>query len=228
MSGGFGLCGNAEACIDAIAASGVKNLTIISNNCGNQGQGLAVLLKNRQVAKVICSFVGGNPDLADQYLSGKVQVELVPQGTFAERIRAGGAGIAGLLHADRRRARSSPKGKRSARSTAARYVFERPLRADLAIVRAPVTDRFGNLRFYRTARNFNPLMATAADVTVVEADRIVPKGAIDPDDVHLPGLYVKRIVVVPEHRDVIEHRKIRAAGTPRVVSEAERTRPGRA
>jgi 3-oxoacid CoA-transferase subunit A len=227
MSGGFGLCGNAEACIDAIAASGVKNLTIISNNCGNQGQGLAVLLKNRQVAKVICSFVGGNPDLADQYMSGKVQVELVPQGTFAERIRAGGAGIAGF-YTPTGVGTIVAEGKEVREIDGRRYVFERPLRADLAIVRALVSDRFGNLRFYRTARNFNPLMATAAAVTVVEADRIVPKGAIDPDDVHLPGLYVKRIVVVSEHRDVIEHRKIRSAGTPRVVSEAERTRPGRA
>ncbi|MES1165291.1 MAG: CoA transferase subunit A [Verrucomicrobiota bacterium] len=227
MSGGFGLCGNAEACIDAIAASGVKNLTIISNNCGNQGQGLAVLLKNRQVAKVICSFVGGNPDLAEQYMSGKVQVELVPQGTFAERIRAGGAGIAGF-YTPTGVGTIVAEGKEVREIDGRRYLFERPLRADLAIVRALVTDRFGNLRFYRTARNFNPLMATAADVTVVEADRIVPKGAIDPDDVHLPGLYAKRIVVVPEHRDVIEHRKIRPAGTPRVVSEAERTRPGRA
>ncbi|MES1208639.1 MAG: CoA transferase subunit A, partial [Pseudomonadota bacterium] len=198
MSGGFGLCGNAEACIEAIAASGVKNLTIISNNCGNQGQGLAVLLKNRQVAKVICSFVGGNPDLADQYMSGQVQVELVPQGTFAERIRAGGAGIAGF-YTPTGVGTVVAEGKEVRELDGRRYLLERPLRADLAIVRAVITDRFGNLRFYRTARNFNPLMATAADVTVVEADRIVPKGAIDPDDVHLPGLYVKRIVVVPEH-----------------------------
>lgn len=227
MSGGFGLCGNAESCIEAIAASGVKNLTIISNNCGNQGQGLAVLLKNRQVAKVICSFVGGNPDLADQYLSGKVQVELVPQGTFAERIRAGGAGIAGF-YTPTGVGTVVAEGKEVREIDGKRVVFERPLRADLAIVRAAVADRFGNLRFYRTARNFNPLMATAADVTVVEADRVVPRGAIDPDDVHLPGLYAKRIVVVPEHRDVIEHRKTRPSGTPKKISEAEKTRPGRA
>ncbi len=227
MSGGFGLCGNAEACIEAIAASGVKNLTIISNNCGNQGQGLAVLLQNRQVAKVICSFVGGNPDLADQYLSGKVQVELVPQGTFAERIRAGGAGIAGF-YTPTGVGTVIADGKEVREIDGKRYLLERPLRADLAIVRAALTDRYGNLRFYRTARNFNPLMATAATVTVVEADRIVPKGAIDPDDVHLPGLYVKRIVVVPEHKNVIEHRKTRPSGTPARISDAARTRPGRA
>ena len=227
MSGGFGLCGNAEACIEAIAASGVKGLTIISNNCGNQGQGLAVLLKNRQVAKVICSFVGGNPDLADQYLSGQVQVELVPQGTFAERIRAGGAGIAGF-YTPTGVGTVVAEGKEVREIDGKRVVFERPLRADLAIVRASLTDRFGNLRFYRTARNFNPLMATAATVTVVEADRIVPRGAIDPDDVHLPGVYVKRIVVVPEHKDVIEHRKTSAPGTAKRISDAQRTRPGRA
>jgi 3-oxoacid CoA-transferase subunit A len=227
MSGGFGLSGNAEACIEAIARRGVKGLTIISNNCGNQGQGLAVLLQNRQVARVICSFVGGNPDLADQYLSGKVQVELVPQGTFAERIRAGGAGIAGF-YTPTGVGTVVAEGKEVREIDGKRYLFERPLRADLAIVRAALTDRFGNLRFARTARNFNPLMATAAAVTVVEADRIVPKGAIDPDDVHLPGVYVKRIVVVPEHKDVIEHRKTRPAGAAKRVSEAARTRPGRA
>jgi 3-oxoacid CoA-transferase subunit A len=227
MSGGFGLCGNPEACIEAIAASGVRNLTIISNNCGNQGQGLAVLLKNRQVARVICSFVGGNPDLAEQYLAGQVQVELVPQGTFAERIRAGGAGIAGF-YTPTGVGTVVAEGKEVREIDGKRYLFERPLRADLAIVRAAAADRFGNLRFYRTARNFNPLMATAANVTVVEADRILPKGALDPDDVHLPGLYVRRIVVVPEHRDVIEHRKTRPSGAPRRISEAERTRPGRA
>jgi 3-oxoacid CoA-transferase subunit A len=227
MSGGFGLCGNAEACIEAIAASGVRNLTIVSNNCGNQGQGLAVLLQNRQVARVICSFVGGNPDLAEQYLSGKVKVELVPQGTFAERIRAGGAGIAGF-YTPTGVGTVVAEGKEVREIDGRRYLLERPLRADLAIVRAALADRYGNLRFYRTARNFNPLMATAAKVTVVEADRIVPKGVIDPDDVHLPGLYVKRIVEVAEHRDVIEHRTTRARGSGQKLTEATRTRKGRA
>jgi 3-oxoacid CoA-transferase subunit A len=227
MSGGFGLCGNAEACIEAIAASGVRNLTIISNNCGNQGQGLAVLLKNRQVARVICSFVGGNPDLAEQYLSGKVKVELVPQGTFAERIRAGGAGIAGF-YTPTGVGTVVAEGKEVREIDGRSYLLEKPLRADLAIVRAALADRYGNLRFYRTARNFNPLMATAAKVTVVEADHVVPKGVIDPDDVHLPGLYVKRIVEVPEHRDVIENRTTRARGTGQKLTEATRTRKGRA
>ena len=179
MSGGFGLCGNAEACIDAIAASGVRNLTIISNNCGNQGQGLAVLLQNRQVKKVICSFIGGNPDLAEQYLAGTVEVELNPQGTFAERIRAGGAGLGGFF---------TPtgvgtvvaEGKELRELDGRRYILEKPLRADFAIVRAAVGDRYGNLRFYRTARNFSPLMAMAARVTIAEVDRLVEVGEIDP------------------------------------------------
>jgi 3-oxoacid CoA-transferase subunit A len=227
MSGGFGLCGNPESCIDVIAQSGAKNLTIISNNCGNQGQGLAVLLKNRQVARVVCSFVGGNPDLAEQYLAGKVKVELCPQGTFAERIRAGGAGIAGF-YTPTGVGTVVAEGKEVREIDGRSYLLERPLRADLAIVRAAVADRFGNLRFYRTARNFNPLMATAAKVTIVEADRLVGKGAIDPDDVHLPGLYVKRIVEVTEHRDVIEHRTTRSRSLGKVLSDVTRTRKGRA
>jgi 3-oxoacid CoA-transferase subunit A len=208
MSGGFGLCGNPEVCIEAIAKSGIKNLTIISNNCGNQGQGLAVLLKNRQVARVICSFVGGNPDLADQYMKGLVKVELSPQGTFAERIRAGGAGIAGF-YTPTGVGTVVAEGKEVREIDGKKYLFERPLRADLAIVRAAVGDVTGNLRFHRTARNFNPLMATAADVTVAEVDKLVQRGAIDPDDVHLPGIFVKRIVEVRAHRDVIEHKMTR-------------------
>ena len=139
MSGGFGLCGNAEACIDAIARSRVKNLTIISNNCGNQGQGLAVLLKNRQVSRVICSFVGGNPDLADLYMKGLVKVELSPQGTFAERIRAGGAGIAGF-YTPTGVGTVVAEGKEVREIDGKKHVFERPLRADIAIVRAAVGD----------------------------------------------------------------------------------------
>jgi 3-oxoacid CoA-transferase subunit A len=208
MAGGFGLCGIAEQCIEAIARSGVKQLTIISNNCGNQGQGLAVLLQRRQVARVICSFVGGNPDLAEQYLRGEVKVELSPQGTLAERIRAGGAGIAGF-YTPTGVGTVVAEGKETRQIDGKTYLLETPLRADLAIVRASVGDLYGNLRFYRTARNFNPLMATAATVTVAEVDQLVEKGALDPDDVHLPGLYVKRLVEVRAHRDTIEHRTTR-------------------
>jgi 3-oxoacid CoA-transferase subunit A len=208
MAGGFGLCGIAEACIEAIARSGVKKLTIISNNCGNQGQGLAVLLKNRQVARVICSFVGGNPDLAEQYMKGTVKVELSPQGTLAERIRAGGAGIAGF-YTPTGVGTAVAEGKEVREIDGKSYLLETPLRADLAIVRASVADVLGNLRFYRTARNFNPIMATAADMTVAEVDKLVHAGGIDPDDVHLPGLFVKRLVEINAHRDVIEHRTVR-------------------
>jgi 3-oxoacid CoA-transferase subunit A len=213
MSGGFGLSGNPEACIEAVARQGVKGLTIVSNNCGNQGQGLAVLLKNRQVRRVVCSFIGGNPDLADQYLSGAVEVELNPQGTLAERIRAGGAGIGGF-YTPTGVGTVVAEGKEVREIDGRRYVLEKPLRADVAIVRAAVGDRFGNLRFYRTARNFNPLMAMAADVTVAEVDRLVDTGSLDPDDVHLPGLFVKRVVEVREHKNVIEFRTTRKRSEP--------------
>jgi 3-oxoacid CoA-transferase subunit A len=213
MSGGFGLSGIAEACIDEIARRGPRELTIISNNCGNQGQGLAVLLQRRQVARVICSFVGGNPDLAEQYLSGAVAVELSPQGTFAERIRAGGAGLGGFF-TPTGAGTVVAEGKETRFINGAPHVFETPLRADLAIVRAQVADRFGNARFHRTARNFSPLMAMAATITVLETDNLVEIGAIDPDDVHLPGLFVKRIVHVPEHRNAIEFRTTRARDAP--------------
>jgi len=208
MSGGFGLSGNAEACIEAIARRGVKGLTIISNNCGNQGQGLAVLLKNRQVRKVNCSFIGGNPDLAEQYLAGEIEVELNPQGTFAERIRAGGAGIGGFF-TPTGAGTTVAEGKETRVIDGRLQVFEKPLRADLAIVRAAVGDHFGNLRFYRTSRNFSPLMATAGKLTIAEVDRLVPTGTLDPDDIHLPGLFVQRIVHVPEHKNVIEFRTTR-------------------
>lgn len=208
MAGGFGLCGNAEQCIAEIARRRVKDLTIISNNCGNQGQGLAILLKQRQVKKVICSFIGGNPDLAEQYASGAVTVELNPQGTLAERIRAGGAGIGGF-YTPTGVGTVVAEGKEVREIDGRRHVLETPLRADVAIVRAAVGDVDGNLRFYRTARNFNPLVAMAADVTVAEVDRLVERGALDPDDVHLPGLFVDHLFHAPEHANVIEHRTTR-------------------
>jgi 3-oxoacid CoA-transferase subunit A len=208
MSGGFGLSGIAEACIDEIARRAPGRLTIISNNCGNQGQGLAVLLQRKLVAAVICSYVGGNPDLAEQYLAGTVKVELNPQGTFAERIRAGGAGLGGFF-TPTGAGTVVAEGKETRLLDGRPHVFETPLRADLAIVRAQVADRFGNARFHRTARNFSPLMAMAATTTVLEVDRLVELGELDPDDVHLPGLFVDRIVHVPHHRNVIEFRTTR-------------------
>ena len=206
--GGFGLCGNPEACIRAIAARGPRGLTIISNNCGNQGKGLAILLQQRQVARVICSFVGGNPDLERQMLAGEVAVELNPQGTLAERLRAGGAGIpafytptgAGTVVAE---------GKDVREFDGRPCVLETALRPDFAVVRAARGDALGNLQFYRTARNFNPLAAMAGRVTIAEVDELVPVGALDPDAVHLPGIFVQRVVHVPEHADIIEFRTTR-------------------
>ena len=208
MFGGFGLSGNAEKCIEAIAASGKKNLTIVSNNCGNQRQGLAVLLQQKQVGKFIGSFVGGNPDLEELMLANAIDVELSPQGTFAERIRAGGAGIGGFytptgvgtLIAD---------GKDERTFEGKRMIFETALKADFACIRAKTADTFGNLRFYRTSRNFSPLMAMAAKITIVEAEEIVERGAIDPDDVHLPGIFVQRIFKATGHKNVIEQRTVR-------------------
>lgn len=216
MSGGFGLSGNAENCITAIATSGKRQLTIIANNCGNQRQGLAVLLQNKQVSRFIGSFVGGNPDLEELMLSGELDVELSPQGTFAERLRAGGAGIGGFytptgvgtLIAEGKDERTFEVGPPSDRRHR-RMILETGLSADFAIIRAHQVDAYGNCRFYRTSRNFSPLMAMAAKVTVVEADELVPLGAIDPDDVHLPGIFVNRIVQGVDHKNVIEQRTVR-------------------
>jgi 3-oxoacid CoA-transferase subunit A len=211
MAGGFGLCGNAEHCIAELGRRGTRGLTIISNNCGNQGQGLALLLQQRQVARVICSFIGGNPDLEAQYLAGEVTVELNPQGTLAERIRAGGAGIGGFF-TPTGAGTVVAEGKEVRIIDGRPHVLELPLRAELAIVRAAVGDPDGNLRFYRTARNFNPLVAMAADYTVAEVDRLVGRGALDPDDVHLPGIFVDRLFETRAHQNIIEHRTTRPRG----------------
>lgn len=222
MSGGFGLSGNAENCITAIAHSGKKNLTIIANNCGNQRQGLAVLLQNKQVKRFVGSFVGGNPDLEEQMLAGLVDVELSPQGTFAERIRAGGAGIGGFytptgvgtLIAAGKDERSFDVVDADGSTRARRMILETGLRADFALVRAKTADVYGNLRFYRTSRNFSPLMAMAARVTIVEAEEIVPLGTLDPDDIHLSGLFVQRIVLAAGLKNVIEQRTTRPRAPP--------------
>lgn len=206
--GGFGLCGNPEACIAAIAASSVRGLTIVSNNCGNQGQGLAILLQQRQVARVVCSFVGGNPDLEQQMLAGTVAVELNPQGTLAERMRAGGAGIA-AFYTPTGAGTVVAEGKDVREFEGRPCVLETAIRTDFAVVRAARGDALGNLQFYRTARNFNPLVAMAGRVTIAEVDEIVAVGALDPDEVHLPGIFVQRVVHVPEHRDAIEFRTTR-------------------
>jgi 3-oxoacid CoA-transferase subunit A len=208
MSGGFGLCGNAENSIRELARRGVKDLTVVSNNCGNAGKGLAMLLKNRQVKTVIASFIGGNPDLQQQMLNGEVDVQLNPQGTLAERIRAGGAGIGGF-YTPTGVGTVVADGKEERLIDGKRYILETALKADYAVLRARVGDHFGNLRFYRTARNFGPLMAMAARVTVVEVEELVPVGALDPDDIHLPGVFVQRIFQGRDYENPIEIRTTR-------------------
>lgn len=207
-AGGFGLCGIPELCIEEVARQGVQSLTIISNNCGNRGQGLAVLLRQRQVKRVICSFIGGNPDLEAQYLAGEVEVELNPQGTLAERLRAAGAGLGGF-YTPTGVGTVVADGKEVRVIDGRSYVLESPLRADVGLVRAAVGDPDGNLRFRRAARNFNPLVAMASSFTVAEVDRLVPRGALDPDDVHLPGVFVHRLFAAPTHTDAIEFRTTR-------------------
>lgn len=202
MSGGFGLCGIPENSIDQIARLGIRNIHAISNNIGNSGRGLAILLKNRQISRATCSYVGGNPDLEEQMLSGEVQVTLVPQGTFSERIRAAGMGIRGFY---------TPTGfgtlvaeGKEVREFDRPCLLELPLEADFAIIKAQRGDTYGNLWFRETARNFSPLMAMAARCTVVEVEELVPLGAIPPEDVHLPGIFVQRIYEGRDYRNDIE------------------------
>jgi 3-oxoacid CoA-transferase subunit A len=209
MAGGFGLCGIPENLIHAIARRGTRGLTIISNNCGIDGKGLGILLGAGQVKKMIASYVGENKTFERLYLEGKLEVELVPQGTLAERIRAGGAGIpafytktgVGTLVAE---------GKELKVFDGETYVMERGLRADLAIVKAWQGDAEGNLVYRKTARNFNPMMATAGKVTVAEVEELVPVGALDPDLIHTPGIYVQRIVGGAKYEKRIEKRTVRS------------------
>jgi 3-oxoacid CoA-transferase subunit A len=208
MSGGFGLCGIPEDLIEAIRQSGVKNLTVISNNAGVDGVGLGLLLETRQIRKMISSYVGENKLFAQQYLAGDLELEFNPQGTLAERIRAGGAGIpafftktgAGTIIAE---------GKETRSFDGEDYIMERGLFADLAIVHAWKGDTEGNLVYRKTARNFNPMMATAAKVTVAEIETLVQPGEIDPDHIVTPGIFVQRMVHVPAAKKHIEQRTTR-------------------
>jgi len=208
MVGGFGLCGNAEALIAGVIAHGAKDLTLVSNNAGAIGKGLATWLRAGIVRKVICSYLGTNEDLHSRMAAGTIEVEVNPQGTLVERMRAAGAGIP-AFYTPTGVGTVVEQGKETKEIDGRRYIMERALPADFALIRAHRVDRFGNLRFYRTARNFSPVMATAATTTVVEADELLDVGAIDPDDVHLPGIYVHRIVHVPVHEDPIEFRTVR-------------------
>ncbi len=208
MVGGFGLCGNPEALITAVAELGLKDLTLISNNAGNLGKGLASWLRNGSVRKVILSYLGTNEELHQRMASGEIEVDVVPQGTFVERIRAGGAGIP-AFYTPTGVGTVVAEGKDVRLFDGRKYLLESALCADFALVRAQNVDRFGNARFYRTARNFSPAMATAAKTTILEADNLVDVGAIDPDDVHLSGAFVKRIVHISEHEDAFEYRTTR-------------------
>lgn len=206
--GGFGLCGVPERLIDAVGASGVKNLTFASNNAGIDNEGIGKLLRTRQVAKMISSYVGENKEFERQYLSGELEVEFCPQGTLAERMRAGGAGIPGFytrtgvgtLVAD---------GKEVKTFDGQDYILERGIVADLALIKAWRADETGNVVFRKTARNFNVPAATCGKVCIVEVEEIVPTGSLDPDAIHLPGVYVQRIIVGAPYDKKIEFRTVR-------------------
>ena len=208
--GGFGLCGIPEALIGALRDSGAKDLTVISNNAGVDGFGLGMLLSTRQIRKMISSYVGENKEFERQYLAGELELEFNPQGTLAERLRAGGAGIPAFFTATGY-GTIVAEGKETREFDGKHYVLETALRADVSLVKAWKADTAGNLVFRKTARNFNPAVAMAGRVCVVEVEEIVEVGAIDPDQVHLPGIYVDRIVLntTPEKR--IEQRTVRAA-----------------
>ncbi len=208
MVGGFGLCGNPENLIAAVHRKGVKNLTIISNNCGTTELGLGVLLQARQLRKMVASYVGENKEFERQFLSGELEVELNPQGTLAERIRAGAAGIGGFYTASGVGTQVA-EGKETRVIGGREYLLELPLKADFALVRAWKADTWGNLVFRKTARNFNQNMCGAARVTIVEAQTIVPVGELDPDGIHTPSIYVKRIVQGKEYANPIERRTTR-------------------
>ncbi len=206
--GGFGLCGIPEALIDALRDSGVRDLTVASNNAGIDGVGLGKLLETRQIRKMISSYVGENKEFERQYLAGELELEFTPQGTLAEKLRAGGAGIpafftktgVGTIVAE---------GKELREFRGETYVMEESLFPDVSLVKADVADMAGNLRFHLTARNFNPAAATAGRICIVEVERLVATGELAPDDIHLPGIYVHRIVVNSQPQKLIEKRTIR-------------------
>jgi 3-oxoacid CoA-transferase subunit A len=211
MVGGFGLCGIPENLIEALRESGVKNLTVISNNAGVDDYGLGLLLQTKQIKKMISTYVGENETFERQFLNGELEVELVPQGTFAERMRAGGAGIPAFF---------TPtgvgtlveQGKEKRTFGDREYIMERALTADFALVKAWRADAMGNLVYRKTTRNFNPVMATAGRITIAEVEQIVPVGSLDPDSIHTPGIFVQRILQGAKYEKRIEKRTNR---TPR-------------
>ena len=208
MSGGFGLCGNPENLIQALYDKGTKDLTVISNNCGIDDKGLGILLQARQITKMISSYVGENKNFAQQFLSGELEVDLVPQGTLAEKIRAGGAGIpafytptgVGTVIAD---------GKEEREFNGKRAILETALTSDYSFVKAWKGDTHGNLIFRATARNFNPMMAMAGTITIAEVEELVPAGQLDPDQIHTSGIFVQRIIKCTSYEKPIEQRTTR-------------------
>jgi 3-oxoacid CoA-transferase subunit A len=208
MMGGFGLCGIPETLIAALLRRGTRELTVISNNAGVDDFGIGVLLRSRQVRKMISTYVGENKEFERQFLTGELEVDLVPQGTFAERIRAGGAGIGGFF-TPTGYGTVVADGKETREIGGVRYVLESPLKADFAFVKAQTGDTHGNLVYHRTARNFNPVMATAARVTIAEVEHLVEPGAIDPDAVVTPGIFVKHVLVGGPYEKRIEKRIVR-------------------
>jgi 3-oxoacid CoA-transferase subunit A len=208
MAGGFGLCGIPESLILAIRDSGVKNLTVVSNNAGVDGKGLGILLDSRQTKKMVSSYVGENKTFMQQYLAGELEIEFNPQGTLAERIRAGGAGIPAFFTKTGVGTQIA-EGKDVREFDGQRYIMERGIVADLAIVHAYLGDTEGNLVYRKTARNFNPVMATAGKVTVAEVENLVEPGKINPDHIITPGIFVQRLIHVPNAVKYIEQRTVR-------------------
>jgi 3-oxoacid CoA-transferase A subunit len=207
-AGGFGLCGIPERLIDAIRESGVRDLTFVSNNAGIDNEGLGKLLRTRQIRKMISSYVGENKEFERQYLAGELEVEFCPQGTLAERCRAGGAGIPGF-YTKTGVGTIVAEGKETRAFDGEEYVLERGIRADLSIIKGWKADEAGNLVFRKTARNFNQPMATAGKVCVAEVEEIVPVGSLDPDCIHLPSIYVKRMILGAPYDKKIEFRTVR-------------------
>ena len=208
--GGFGLCGVPERLLDAVRDSGVKDLTFASNNAGIDNEGIGKLLRTRQVRKMISSYVGENKEFERQYLAGELEVEFCPQGTLAERMRAGGAGIPGF-YTKTGVGTLVAEGKESRVIDGREMIFEKPLRADYAIVRAWKGDKWGNLLFRKTARNFSPMMCTAAKITIAEVEHLVEVGELEADQVHVPSVYVKRIFQGGDYKKWIEKRTLRSA-----------------
>jgi 3-oxoacid CoA-transferase subunit A len=208
MAGGFGLCGIPENLIAAVRRKGTRGLTIISNNCGIDDKGLGILLANGQVKKMVSSYVGENKTFERLFMEGKLEVELTPQGTLAERIRAGGAGIPAFYTATGY-GTVVAEGKETREFDGRKYVLERALTADFAIVKAWRADRLGNLVYRKTARNFNPMIATAGKVTIAEVEELVEPGQLDPDQIHTPGIYVTRVIKGASYEKSIEQRTVR-------------------